>query len=91
MPGFLPLFHDPEKGHSLLHPPFVNWWEGVSSVVSGHSAALFPLDLQDQVRPGHSLPYVGGHRRPRLAALPAAPDEGAEGTGCHHAQQGTLT
>ena len=38
--------------------------------------------------PGCSLPHMGGHRRPRLAALPAAPDEGAEGTGCHHAWPG---
>lgn len=44
MPCFPPLFHDPDMGHSWLGPPFVNWWEGVGSVVSGHSAAASPLN-----------------------------------------------
>lgn len=50
-----------------------------------------PLNMKGQAGPGHSLTHVAGHGRPRLAALLAAPDEKAEGTGCHHAWQGTLT
>lgn len=89
MPCFLSLFHNPYKGHSLLRPSFTNRWEGIASVFSGHSVVAKPLNPKGWTGPGHSLSHVVGHRRPRLAVLPAVPHEGPEGTGCHHARQGT--
>lgn len=85
-PCFLSSLYNPYKGHSLLRPSFISWWEEVGSVVSGHSVAAAPLNPK-----GHSLPHVGGHRCPKLVALWAVPGEGAKGTGCHHARQGMQT
>lgn len=53
MPCFLALLHDPHKGHSLLRPSFANWWEGIGSVLSGHSVVAKPPQSEglDWARP----------------------------------------
>lgn len=60
MPCFLSLLRDPHKGHSLLHPSFTHRWEGIGSVLSGHSVVEKPPQSEglDWARPlPHSLPH----------------------------------